>query len=103
VGVARTSHTICQFPNFITLTNHTKVIIYDDEAKNEMEAKQENEFFKDFCTINNNILETMTKEMKLLVDKGKVVGSLNPSPQQAAAGSQDTRTCKNLYIVQGSY
>jgi hypothetical protein len=40
VGVARTSHTICQFPNFITLTNHTKVIIYDDEAKNEMEAKQ---------------------------------------------------------------
>ena len=72
VGVARTSHTICQFPNFTT-KNYTKFIIYDDEAKHEVEAKQDYEFFKDFCTINNNILETMTKEMKLLVD------SIDPS------------------------
>jgi hypothetical protein len=30
---------------------------------------------------------------------GKVVGSLNPSQEQAAAGSQDTRTCKNIFSL----
>jgi hypothetical protein len=73
LGVTRTSHTICQFPNFNILEDNTRKIIFDDEAENNGTDNDDYTFFKDICSINNNILEMMTKEMKTLVD------SINPT------------------------
>jgi hypothetical protein len=68
LGVARETITICQFPYFNILTNHSRDIIYDDEDDNTMKANEDYKFFKDICSINSNILKTMTQEMKILVD-----------------------------------